>query len=82
MKRTRKTKTSVEIEQEIKALQEKLAKAKQREAKNRFSVETRKRLNAIMENHNVKLSDAEINVIANPCENAERLYFLKCKDEV
>lgn len=59
MARTRKTKTSAEIEQEIKALQEKLAKAKQREAKNRFSVETRKRLNAIMENHNVKLSDAE-----------------------
>lgn len=82
MAKTRKTKTSADIEQEIKALQEKLAKAKQRESKNRFSVETRKRLNAIMENHNVKLSDAEINVIVNPCENAERLYFLKCKDEV
>lgn len=82
MAKTRKTKTSADIEQEIKALQEKLAKLKQRESKNRFSVETRKRLNAIMENHNVQLSDAEINVIVNPCENVERLYFLKCKDEV
>lgn len=69
--------SSAQIEDQIKALQAKLAKAKAKakESTTRFSMEIRKRLKNIMENHALELTDAEYNVIANPCEIVEKMYF-------
>lgn len=69
--------SSAKIEEQIKALQAKLAKAKAKakESTRRFSLEIRKRLKNIMENHSVDLTDAEYNVIVNPCEIVEKMYF-------
>lgn len=69
--------SSAKIEEQIKALQAKLAKAKAKESTTRFSLEIRKRLKNIMENHSVELTDAEYNVIVNPCEIEEKMYFDK-----
>lgn len=70
-----KSLSSAEIEDQIKALQAKLAKAKAKESTRRFSLEIRKRLKNIMDNHAVELTDAEYNVIVNPCEIVEKMYF-------
>lgn len=67
--------SSAKIEEQIKALQAKLAKAKAKESTTMFSLEIRKRLKNIMENHSVELNDAEYNVIVNPCEIVEKMYF-------
>lgn len=67
--------SSAKIEEQIKELQIKLAKAKARESTTRFSLEIRKRLKNIMDNHAVELTDAEYNVIVNPCEIVEKMYF-------
>ena len=79
MSRTRKIKSSAEIEAQIKALQQDLVKAKANEEQKRFSFETKKRLNAILDNHGVHLTDAEMNAIMNPIENCERLYYLEVR---
>ena len=67
--------SSAQIEEKIKALQKKLEKAKAKESTIRFSLEIRKRLKNIMDNHAVELTDSEYNVIANPCEIVEKMYF-------
>ena len=67
--------SSAQIEEQIKNLQAKLAKAKAKESTTRFSLEIRKRLKNIMENHAVEMTVAEYNVICNPCEIVEKMYF-------
>lgn len=79
---TRISKKTVEqLEDDLKKLQHKIALAKIKQSKTRFSTELRKRLKAIMDNHNVSLTDSEINVIVNPCEICENLYFNKANRE-
>ena len=73
--------SSAQIEEQIKAMQAKLAKAKTKESTIRFSLEIRKRLKNIMENHAVELTDAEYNVIVNPCEIVEKMYFDKVTEK-
>ena len=72
--------SSAQIKEQIKVLEARLAKAM--ESTTRFSMEIRKRLKNIMDNHAVERTEAEVNVIVSPCEILEKMYFnkkIKCK---